>query len=45
MTSALEVKMNKEKNSHLSFRKPKTFDFSQNSSVPLHQVTEAVETA
>ena len=36
--SALELKVNKQKN-HLSLStKPKTFDFFQNPSVPFHQV-------
>ena len=36
--SALELKVNKPKN-HLSLTVPKTFDFSQNSSVLFHRVT------
>ena len=37
--SALELKFNKQKKSHLSLTVPKAFDFSENSSVPFHQVT------
>ena len=36
--SALELKVNKQKKT-ISHSVPKTFDFSQNSSVPFHQVT------
>ena len=36
--SALELKVNKQKKP-ISHSVPKTFDFSQNSSVPFHQVT------
>ena len=36
--SALEIKVNKHKNIHLSFS-TKNFCFSQNSSVPFHQLT------
>ena len=38
LNSALELKVNKQKK-HLSLTVPKTFHFSQNSSVALHRVT------